>query len=112
MTPPGPGNHRVSAVPLFAEPHQSVQASFLRGGGIYLLQASAGLFKILARLVVPLAYPVCLRGPRLRPRVRDVLKLKIQRVFVVLPVPAVLAAPVGKHPQKRDPVRVEERDHL
>jgi len=30
----------------------------------------------------------------------------------MLSVPVVFAASVGKHPQKRYPVRVEERDHL
>ena len=94
--------------------------SFLRGTSrLYLLGASVHLPAernraelVPACLVEPLAYPVCLRGLRLRPCVLDVLKVKIQRVFVVLPVPAVFAAPVGKHPKKRNPARVEERDQL
>jgi len=94
-----------------AQPHVQVR--------LYLINASVNLPAerqraelVLARLVELLAYSVGLRGPRLRPRVRDVLKLKVQRVFVMLPVSAVFAAPVRKHTQKRDAARVEERDRL
>ena len=59
------------------------------------------------RLVETFADPVGLRAPGLGLGVLDVLHGQVQLVLVVLPVPAVLRAPVCEDPQEPDAVLLE-----
>ena len=96
---------------VFRHPLIQIGLQFVKGV-VYLFSEGHLVELLQHRFVEAFADAVGLGATGLGSGMIDIFHGQVELVFVVFPGPAVFRAPIGQHPQQRDVVLLEERQHL